>query len=98
LERARNTLAAYAFSKTRTSRNVLNGAGRTHRNRAIVYKQLSGFSDFNGGVDYYRKDQNYLVKICFMTQKSSKIPNFDAVLYKNDNNRWFSAVLLCIYG
>ena len=24
-----------------------------------------------------------------MTQKSSKIPNFDAVLYKNENNRWF---------
>ena len=33
-----------------------------------------------------------------MTQKSSKIQNFDAVIYKNDNNRWFSAVLLCIYG
>ena len=39
-----------AFSKTHTSRNVLNGAGRTHRNRAIVYKQLSGFSDFNAGL------------------------------------------------
>ena len=43
LERARNTLAAYAFSKTRTSRNVLNGAGHTHRNRAIVHKHLTGF-------------------------------------------------------
>ena len=25
-----------------------------------------------------------------MTQKLSKIPNFDAVLYKNENNTWFS--------
>ena len=31
-----------------------------------------------------------------MTQKSSKIPNFDAV-YKNENNTWFSSVLPCIY-
>ena len=29
-----------------------------------------------------------------MTQKSSEIPNVDAV-YKNVNNKWFSAVLLC---
>ena len=32
-----------------------------------------------------------------MTQKSSKIPKFDAVLYKNENNTWFSSVLLCMY-
>ena len=32
-----------------------------------------------------------------MTQKSSKIPNFDAVLYKNENNTWFSSVLPCMY-
>ena len=31
-----------------------------------------------------------------MTQKSSKIPNCDAV-YKNENNTWFSSVLLCMY-
>ena len=26
-----------------------------------------------------------------MTQKSSKIPNFDVVFYKNENNTWFSS-------
>ena len=31
-----------------------------------------------------------------MTQKSYKIPHFDAVLYKNENNTWFSSVLPCI--
>ena len=31
-----------------------------------------------------------------MTQKSSKIPNFDEV-YKNENNTWFSSVLPCMY-
>ena len=31
-----------------------------------------------------------------MTQKSSKIPNW-CNIYKNDNNTWFSAVLLCMY-
>ena len=41
---------ALCVLKTRTARNVLNGAGRTHRNRAIVHKQLSGFSDFNAGL------------------------------------------------
>ena len=50
LERARSTLATYALSKTRTSRNVRNGAGRTHRNRAIVHQQLTGFSEFNEGL------------------------------------------------
>ena len=43
LERARSTLAPYVFSKTRTSHNVRIGAGRTHRNRAIVHKQVAGF-------------------------------------------------------
>ena len=78
LERARNTLAAYAFSKTRTSRNMLNGAGRTHRNRAIVHKQLAGFSDFNAGLIIMERIKMSCKKF-FMTQKSSKIPNFDAV-------------------
>ena len=27
-----------------------------------------------------------------MTQNLSKIPNFDAVLYKNENNTWFSSI------
>ena len=38
LERTRSTHATYAFSKTRTSRNVRKGAGRTYRNRATVHK------------------------------------------------------------
>ena len=50
LELARSTLANFAFSKTRTSRNVRNGTGRTHRNREIVHKQLAGFSDLNEGL------------------------------------------------
>ena len=32
-----------------------------------------------------------------MTQKSYKISHFDAVLYKNENNTWFSSVLPCMY-
>ena len=45
-----STLAPYTLSKTRTSRNVRNGAERTHRNRAIMHKQLFGFSDFYEGL------------------------------------------------
>ena len=48
--RVLSTLASYAFFKTRTSRNVRNGAERTHRNRANVHKQLAGFSDLNKGM------------------------------------------------
>ena len=50
LERARNTLAPYAFSKTRTSRNVRISAGHTSLNRAIMHKQVAGFSHFNVGL------------------------------------------------
>ena len=74
LERVRCTLTTYAFSKTCISRNVLNGAGRTHRNRAIVHKQLARFSDFNAGLIISENDQNDLVKIFFMTQNTSKRP------------------------
>ena len=59
--------------------HVRNGPGRTHRNRAIVHKQLAGFSNFNAGLIISEKDQNYLVKIFLMTQKSSKRLNVDAV-------------------
>ena len=72
-KRALSTFATYAFSKTCTSHNVRNGAGRTHWNRAIVQKQIAGF---------------------FFTQKSSK---FTSMQYKNENNIWSSAVLLCMY-
>ena len=37
LERVRSTLAFYAFSKTRISRNVRNGTGCSHRNSTIVH-------------------------------------------------------------
>ena len=42
-----------------------------------MHKQLAGFSDFNAG--FFGNDQNYLIKIFFRPQKSSKIPNVDAV-------------------
>ena len=60
-----NTLAPYAFSKTRTSRNVRNGSGRTHHNRAVVYKQLAGFSDLNAGSIIRKR-----IKIIFFTTQS----------------------------
>ena len=61
--------ATMCLSKTRTSRNVLNDAGCTHRNRAPCINNLLDFPILIPGLIIMEMDQDDLVKIFFMTQR-----------------------------
>ena len=77
LERARSTVAPYAFSKTRTSLSVRNNAARTHRNTAIVQNNLL---DFRQAAIHYSKYGT--TRVSFANYIHSK-PAENHVLFSN---------------